>query len=807
VNFGEFYPFRSLSASAIEVAMPFRRLAENISQCVWIASLDGRLGYANGALLRHLGLSASAASDRAWNDALHPEDAAIWSKSWSTAVESSAAGEVIVRIRASDGSYQRYLVRYEPIFDPEQNSIYWLGVCTAVSSASQKNISPSDADPSAKQEPFRAKDECNAIPIDVASLWESEAFVRDVLNSLPEHIVVLDEQGVVCAVNELWLRFGRENEAVTNSVTVGVNYLDVCRRSSEAGDKDAAEVLEKLQDLLAGRIDRCVVEYPCPSPDCERWYLMHAQRLIHGSRGAILSHVDITERKRAEEAVRESEERFRVMADGLPLIVWLHDAEGNLDFVNQTFCDYFGVKREEMIEGRWRVLTHPEDTEGYAKEFLSCVRKRCPFHREVRVCRKDGQWRWMESWARPWLNQEGVYLGHIGTSADVTEHKQAEEALRDQDKRKDEFLATLAHELRNPLAPIRTGLEVMKLAKNDPMVMEETRQTMERQTQQLITLVNDLLDVSRITQGKFQLRKCRVALSDVMQSAVEASRPFLDEAKHHLAVSIPEQPVYLEVDPNRMAQVLSNLLNNSAKYTPEGGHISIVVDRQGSDIVFAIRDDGIGIPVELQHRVFSMFAQITRPGETGYTGLGIGLSLAKSLVEMHGGSIQVASDGVNCGATFTIRLSIPIDSSETKKSGPPSASTEYPRKKRRVLVVDDNTAAARTLSIVVKMLGNEVRTAGDGREACAVAAEFRPEVILMDIGMPKMNGYEAARWIRQQSWGNDITLVALTGWGQEDDKIRTNEAGFDHHLVKPAEPADLERILGNQSEGDIKHAR
>lgn len=787
--------------------MPFRLLAENVSQYVWLASRDGRLGYANTALLRHLGLRVSEVRDGVWNDALHPDDVTLWLKSWSTAVESSAAGEVTVRIRASDGSHQRCRVRYEPIFDTEENPVYWLGVCTLVSSPLPKTISPLGFDRSAEQVPLRGKTAPNTSLIHTDLLSESEAFVRDVLNSLPEHIVVLDEQGVVCAVNESWLRFGRENAAVTNSVTVGVNYLDVCRRSSEAGDKDAAEVLEKLQDLLAGRIDRCVIEYPCHSPDRERWYLMHAQRLIHGSCGAILSHVDITERKHAEVAVRESEERFRLMADGLPLIVWLHDKQGHLDFVNQTFCDYFGVKREEMKEGRWRVLIHPDDGENYANEFMACVRNRCAFHQEVRVCREDGQWRWMESWARPWFNQEGLYLGHIGTSADVTEHKRAEEALREQDRRKDEFLATLAHELRNPLAPIRTGLEVMKLAKNDPAVMEEVRQTMERQTQQLITLVNDLLDVSRITQGKFQLRKCRIALSDVIQSAVEASRPFLDEAKHHLAVSVPEQPVYLEVDPNRMAQVLSNLLNNSAKYTPEGGHISIDVVQDGSDVIFTVRDNGIGIPVELQPRVFDMFAQIIRTGEKGYTGLGIGLSLVKSLVEMHGGSIQVTSDGINCGTTFTIRLPIFMDSSPTKTSESPSAAIEHPRNKRRVLVVDDNTAAARTLSIVVKMLGNEVRTAGDGREACAVASEFRPEVILMDIGMPEMDGYEAARWIRQQAWGCEIKLVALTGWGQENDKIRTNEAGFDYHLVKPAEPADLEEILGNQSEVGSKHAR
>jgi signal transduction histidine kinase/ActR/RegA family two-component response regulator len=370
--------------------------------------------------------------------------------------------------------------------------------------------------------------------------------------------------------------------------------------------------------------------------------------------------------------------------------------------------------------------------------------------------------------------------------------------LSEGNRRKSEFLATLAHELRNPLAPIRTGLEVLKLADGQPELAAHTRQVMERQMRQLITLVDDLLDVSRITRGKLELRKCRVKLSDVVQSAVESSTPLIHEAGHQLSVDVPQQAIHLDADPHRLAQVLANLLNNAAKYTPEGGQISLTAERQGSDVVIAVRDNGLGIPAELQTRVFEMFTQIDRPVEKGYTGLGIGLTLVKSLTELHGGRVEVRSDGPNLGSEFTVRLPIYVEAQPTEQL--PSFPEAAPSRRLRVLIVDDNEAAIDMLGIIVKMLGNEVRTAADGQQAVGAAREFLPDVVLMDIGMPKMNGYEAAREIRQQSWGQRMLLVALTGWGQDEDKRRTREAGFDHHLVKPADPSELQRLFARAGE-------
>jgi signal transduction histidine kinase len=375
--------------------------------------------------------------------------------------------------------------------------------------------------------------------------------------------------------------------------------------------------------------------------------------------------------------------------------------------------------------------------------------------------------------------------------------RQAAETLREVDRRKDEFLATLAHELRNPLAPIRTGIEMLDAVKHDPAAVERVRGVLERQTRQLITIVDDLLDVSRITRGKLELRRCRVRLADVVQSAVEAARPLIDHAGHDLTLSLPPGEVSLHADPHRLAQVLSNLLNNAAKYTPDGGQLILSAVNEGDQVAITVTDTGVGIPADRLDGIFEMFAQIDRPLERGYSGLGIGLTLVRWLVELHGGRVAVHSDGPDRGSTFTVWM--PVLEAEAGDESPAPAARR-PAARRRVLVVDDNRDGADMLSAIVELLGNEVRTAADGVEAVEAAAEFLPDVVLMDLGMPRMNGYEAARHIRAQDWGRDMTLIALTGWGQEADKQRTREAGFDHHLVKPADPAQLEALLDGRGD-------
>lgn len=393
----------------------------------------------------------------------------------------------------------------------------------------------------------------------------------------------------------------------------------------------------------------------------------------------------------------------------------------------------------------------------------------------------------------------GAALGVLVTDLTFQRHHErlnaALAALRESDRRKDEFLATLAHELRNPLAPIRSGLELMKMVRDDPDTIEEVRSTMERQTLQMVHLIDDLLDVSRITQGKLQLRKCRVELQDIVRSAVEATRPIIDEAGHELRIDLPDAATFLQADATRLAQVLSNLLNNAAKYTKEPGLIQLTAEVSSSHVDISVVDTGMGIPEDMREQIFEMFGQIDRTGEGGYSGLGIGLTLVKSLVEMHGGTVTVFSDGSNRGSRFTVRLPLLPESLRLPGSPEIQSSDKRSPNNLRILLVDDNRAAVQMLEMVVRMFGNTVHVAYDGEEAVAAAENFRPDVILMDIGMPKLDGYAAAQQIRNQPWGKSIVLVALTGWGHEDDKQRSRAAGFDHHLVKPAEPAALQEIF------------
>jgi signal transduction histidine kinase/PAS domain-containing protein len=369
--------------------------------------------------------------------------------------------------------------------------------------------------------------------------------------------------------------------------------------------------------------------------------------------------------------------------------------------------------------------------------------------------------------------------------------------LRDQDRRKDEFLAILAHELRNPLAPLRNGLEVLRLTGDaSDGGAAEVREMMDRQLSHMVRLIDDLLDVSRISRNKLQLRLERISLSDVVRSAVETVRPAIDAAEHVLTVSIPPEPVYLHADLTRLAQVLGNLLSNSAKYGPRGSSIRLSAAVDGTEAVVSVSDTGIGIPAASLLRIFDMFSQVDRSIERSTGGMGIGLALVKGLVEMHGGTVEAASPGPGLGSTFTVRLPLYVE--KPREGDAPSdagIAPAAPRTKRRILVVDDNRDAARSMAMMLELMGNEVSLAHDGLEGVAAADRFRPSVIFMDVGMPNLNGYDAARRIRSLAWDRQPKILALTGWGQEVDRTRSREAGCDGHLVKPVSAADLERAL------------
>jgi signal transduction histidine kinase/ActR/RegA family two-component response regulator len=429
--------------------------------------------------------------------------------------------------------------------------------------------------------------------------------------------------------------------------------------------------------------------------------------------------------------------------------------------------------------------------------FQQAVATNGEWHFECRVIWPDGSVHWIDAHGSVYL-EGGRATRMLGIVSDATSRKLAERSLLDADRRKDEFLATLAHELRNPLAPIRNALEIMRLSK-EALAQEKARNMIERQVWQMVHLVDDLMDVSRITQGKVELRRERIDIAVAIQNAIDTSRPLIDARHHVLEVRLPPpQTVFVYADVTRLIQIVSNLLNNAAKYTPEGGRITLTALEKDRQAIVTIQDTGTGIPADMLPRVFDMFTQVDRALERTQGGLGIGLALVRKLVEMHGGSVQARSPGLGAGSTFEVQL--PALASATaqdiRQADSPQASlAQGTRNGLNVLVVDDNLDSAESLATMLGLMGCQTRTAHDGVEAVKAAEAFLPDLVLLDIGLPLLTGHEVARRIRTQDWGRAMVLVALTGWGQEEDRRKSQDAGFNHHMVKPVDLDALTQLL------------
>jgi PAS domain S-box-containing protein len=525
--------------------------------------------------------------------------------------------------------------------------------------------------------------------------------------------------------------------------------------------------------------------------DGSRWWALFAATRIEADEGVEFI-IDITESKLAEEKLRESEERFRTMADSSPMMIWVTDSFGGIEFVNRSYLDFFGITRERAAQLEWSEIVHSDDRE-YLEAFRVALRDRQPLHARGRVKRHDGEWRWIESRGNPRLAPSGEVTGYVGSSADITELIKSQEAMREADRRKDEFLATLAHELRNPLAPIRNSLQILRLSGSSESATEQVYEMMERQVNQMVRLVDDLLEISRITRGQIELRKERVSLATVIQSAVELSKPLIEDARHDLAISLPQEPLMFEADPVRLEQIVSNLLNNAAKYTNPGGRIWLSAQRESDHVLISVRDSGIGISPDMLPRIFEMFTQIEHSTSRTQGGLGIGLTLVRSLVEMHGGKVEARSEGPGKGSEFIVRL--PLGENVQSETVRDRMRHFGQLSSKRVLVVDDNRDAANSLGKLLNLAGAEARAVYNGFSALEVLPTYQPAVLLVDIGMPDMDGYELARRVRQLPDCEDLTLIALTGWGQAEDRQRSQAAGFDFHLTKPADFETLQRLL------------
>jgi signal transduction histidine kinase len=396
------------------------------------------------------------------------------------------------------------------------------------------------------------------------------------------------------------------------------------------------------------------------------------------------------------------------------------------------------------------------------------------------------------------LVEDAVAARHAEQRENAARHR-VEQQLRNADRRKDEFLAMLAHELRNPLAPIRNSVQLLRMSGPNLGASEDICEMLDRQVNHMIRLVDDLMEVSRITRGKVELHKERVELSVVVRNATEISKPLIEVGRHMLDVQLPAEPVLLDADPIRLVQVFANLLNNAAKYMADGGRIVITAHRDDPDVVVTVRDAGLGIAPEVLPHIFDLFTQGEYVQTRAPSGLGIGLTLVQSLVRLHDGTVQAKSAGVGYGSEFIVRL--PLATGKPASANGEHGPQPNSRIARRIMVVDDNRDAAKSLGMILKLLGADIYLAHDGQTALDALGTFHPSIMLLDIGMPEMNGHEVARRVRQLPEGQGITLIALTGWGQEEDRRRSSQAGFDYHLVKPVGHAALQALLSSLPEG------
>ncbi len=504
---------------------------------------------------------------------------------------------------------------------------------------------------------------------------------------------------------------------------------------------------------------------------------------------------DITDIRAAEQALRESEERFQLSAEIGRSGTWDWNVATGAVFWSRGHFEILGYRLGEVLPSyqAWINRVHPDDRMQVDAEIRRCMESRADYMSEFRVVWPDDTVHWMSARGRFEYNDHDQCQRMLGVMAEVTSLKQAELALREADQRKDEFLAMLAHELRNPLAPIRNAAHVLgRLGLNEPRVTW-AQNIIERQVAHLTHLVDELLDVSRIARGNISLKKTSIDLADLIHQACESAHPLLAAKQHRLETRIPETPVKLEGDPVRLVQVLQNLLNNAAKYTPDGGCIRLQGRQVGKEIEIQVEDNGVGIPGDLLPGVFDLFRQGERTLDRSQGGLGIGLTLVKRLVELHGGRVSAHSAGQGLGATFKVWL--PAMDAAAAPALPNGTVTDHGNAPMRVLVVDDDAVVAESMAVFLQLDGHDVRSVASGEAALAVLPDFRPQVVLLDIGLPGQDGYEVARLIRQQPGGGAMKLVAVSGYGHEEAVNRGIEAGFDHHMVKPVDPEKLSALL------------
>lgn len=633
-------------------------------------------------------------------------------------------------------------------------------------------------------------------PSPPAGYAQTEQRFQTLFEQAPFSVQLLSVDGRTLKVNQAWQELwgAHEGDPLYEFVLAGYNML-------EDPQLEAKGITPHLRRAFAGEAVRLPAIRYDPAeigkPGVARWVEATA-RPIKAADGRVvevmLIHEDVTERLLAEQALRASESQFRTIADAMPQMVWSTLPDGYHDYYNRQWYEFTGVPAGSTDGAAWNGMFHPEDQPRAWEVWRHSLATGQQYEIEYRLRHRSGEYRWVLGRALPVRDEHGAIVRWMGTCTDIDEQKRARDELLASNRRKDDFLAMLAHELRNPLAPISTAAHLVKAAPSDAARVARAADIIERQVRHMTELVDDLLDVSRVTRGLVELERRPVELKAVLASAIEQARPLIESRGHQLTTRMPPGDVHVLGDRTRLIQVVSNLLNNAAKYTQPDGALSVSMAVNGH-VEVRVADNGMGIDPLLLPHVFDLFTQGERTPDRAQGGLGLGLALVKSLAELHGGRVGAESEGRGRGAAFTLVLPLLQAAPAPAPDARPPAAIARAARPLRIMVVDDNKDAAETLGMLLGTLGHDVRVLHDSAHALDAAGEATFDAFVLDIGLPDMDGYTLAGRLRAQPGGRAATFIALTGYGSTEDRQRGNEAGFDHYLVKPADLAELARAL------------
>ncbi|MGE3771285.1 MAG: PAS domain-containing protein [Gammaproteobacteria bacterium] len=745
-----------------------RRLALDAPLVVFQTLPDGSLLYANPYTEEFVGQPQSRLRGMGWVDFVHPEFRDDALAQVRQVIETGKAGGFELPVRRADGAFRTVHVRAQPVRGGTGEIEYWSGIGIDVEERKQ-----AEAQMRTSQNMFRL-----ALDAGQLGFWVWNVATNEV------------------AFDGHWAQIvGYELDELAGNIDTWIDLVH---------PQDMPRVQATLNAHLDGRTEYYETEHRLRHRDGSwRWVLDRGRVVERTPDGrplrALGTHADITARKEAEHALQRSEGRLQLAMGIAAVATWDSDLVSGVTHWSKSYHTLFGLDtdtRPLCPSMLWQQLVPAEDRERLFAEWSRAEREQDVFRCEHRIQRpEDGRLLWMDTAGRFFFDAHGRAERVVGVCVDITERKQSEAVLQESARRKDEFLAMLAHELRNPLAPIVNAVELLRGAAARDEQVAKARAMIERQTNQLVHLVDDLLDVSRVSRGRIVLQKAPISLGDVLLQAVETMRPQIDARGHRLSFQLPERPLHVDGDFTRLTQVISNLLSNAAKYTDAGGHIEVALEVRASGddehAVIRVRDNGRGIDSHTLNHVFELFFQADNSLDRAEGGLGIGLSLVKRLVEKHGGRVTVHSAGRGHGSEFVVRL--PLLKDPVQPAAPAHARAASPRPATRILLVDDNRDATDSLAMLLQMHGHDVISAYEGRSALDLATREQPSLILVDIGLPDIDGFEVARRLRADPRTAGSTLVALTGYGQPEDREKSRDAGFDHHLVKPA-AADV--ILG-----------